>query len=334
MSGSGRSRAKPPALCEEGELSDGGASDVTDPTMPELVALSPYAAPNSTLHSGSCSLAFLLPADLQILLPSAAASPVEQLEAAEPPRSLSPSRRRGRPGPEELAGEAARAESAMLEAEDLLRPAPSELMEASDAKARKLQAIPLLQTAASLGDGGTAEAAAVELLALLKSSDAALMAPAIAGLNACKSFPSRLVGEAAQLLMQRRAWSERGEPLRRLCTAVASADPQAVLGACVELVPRPRAPQMLGFDWLLQPIVAVLGERAGKGDDLPQAVVLLCDDLKGPMSRAAPAKELLRQLVVSAGESAVRRPPSGEDLVLRARTVQVSHWLDLCLSGN
>merc|ERR1719414_2733229 len=202
--------------------------------------------------------------------------------------------------PEALEGEEAEAEEAMRQAEDLLR-SPARPVIATEAKGRKLRAIGLLHTAARLGGSSTLEAAVDALLGMLKNTDPALLAPAVAGLNACKAFPRPLAAEAARLIVQKRAWPDRGEALRQLCGTVACADPAGVLGACLETVPRARAPQMLGFGWLLEPITAVLNEQ--RGDDILRAVVLICDDLKGPMSRAASAKELLEQLVEAAGEA-------------------------------
>jgi len=305
---------RPATLAEPSELSDGAESDATDPAMPELIGVSPLVTPSKAPPS---------PGALPVWLPTDQPVPLQLPAEEEAGR---------RPSPEALDGEAAEAERALLQAEDLLRPPAAGPVLASEAKAKKLRAIALLQTAVSLGCDHTIEAAADALLAMLKNTDPALLAPALAGLQACRAFPAPLAGEAARLLMQKRAWPERGEALRGFCAAVASADPAAVLGACVDLVPRARAPQMLSFDWLLGPMAAVLSER--QGDDLLRAVVLLCDDLKGPMSRAASAKELLRQLAADAGGQALRRLPQQGDLARKARSVQVAHWLDLYLPGG
>jgi len=240
-------------LAEPSQYENDAASVATDPAMPDLVPLTPLSC--STPGSGcQCRYPVSLAAEADELISSGEGQQdVASCETATV-SSL----------PIEVSEQAAEGAAALTEAREVLGMLRSFGPSSAEAKARRLHAIVLLRNAVRLGSHDTIEAAVGELLRTLGHMDPATTLPALAALGDCGAFPSTLAGDGARLLMQRRSWPEGGSTLRRLCAAVASADLSAALAACIDLVPRARAPQMLGFSWLLEPIAADLETRRGE----------------------------------------------------------------------
>lgn len=300
--------------CRRGAVGgDGADSDSTDPDMPELEPVSP-------------SLSFQPPARA----PQETARLHQRASwQALPPRPAAKAVRRKRAVPGHLSAAEAAAEASLARAEELLG---SPQAASSEGKARKLRAITLLHGAVGLGCTITVEAAVRELLELLKDSDHSLLQPALRALSTCREFPVVLAADAARQLMLRRSWPEHWDSLRDLCRAVAAASRGPVLGACLELVPRARSPDMLGFDLVVEPLIAALVAEA-EGEDFSRAVVLLCDDLGGPAPRSGPARRLLQQLAAAAGEGAVTRPIAGPSLAKKAHLVRAQDRLAQVFGG-
>merc|ERR1712139_740688 len=105
----------------------------------------------------------------------------------------------------------------------------------------------------------------------------------------CSTSPEDALAQALELLAPPTGPVFAAEAKSRKLRAIAFLS-QAVqhgnesIGTASAKVPRARPPQMLGFSCLLEPLIAKLGDSLL--EELPHAVLLLCDDMAGPSARA------------------------------------------------
>lgn len=241
------------ALLEEAEeeidVGDGERSDVTDPEMPDLETIEDAQVKPEVF--GRCM-------DWAILQ-SIGSLCIE----------------RNSPDAADMSDEEAFAESLLQKAEVALTGRLPEVYPETTQEDERLQVVAWLHQAVAQGCRNTAEAAIETLLLLLRVEEGALIRPITKALAQYEEFPPQLAVTAARILMLRPTWPGRDDSTRILCMNVARSNPLPVVQACVELVPRLHAKDMLGFSWILEPLVDRLVPSFNVGD----RVVVVCNTM-------------------------------------------------------